>query len=51
MTDDLSYLAKSIIETNQYLTLSTCNEEGEPWVSPEQNLCYVSDYPFQSLDE
>ena len=31
---DLGAIAKSIIDSNAYLTLGTANEDGRPWVSP-----------------
>jgi len=31
---ELSAIARSIIDDNQYLTLGTADEDGRPWVSP-----------------
>jgi nitroimidazol reductase NimA-like FMN-containing flavoprotein (pyridoxamine 5'-phosphate oxidase superfamily) len=33
-TDDLATTAKTIIDTNLYMTLATADEAGQPWVSP-----------------
>ncbi len=45
----LKNLAKNVLETNQYMTLGTVNDKGEPWVSPvvyafdsECNLYFMS---------
>jgi nitroimidazol reductase NimA-like FMN-containing flavoprotein (pyridoxamine 5'-phosphate oxidase superfamily) len=32
--DDLGAIAKSIIESNRYMTLATADEHGSPWASP-----------------
>lgn len=32
--DDLGAIARSIIDSNQYMTLGTADAEGVPWVSP-----------------
>ena len=34
MITDLNKLAKEIIEQNQYVTLATSDNAGNPWVSP-----------------
>ena len=32
--DDLGALARSIIDSNRYMTLATADEQGSPWASP-----------------
>jgi Pyridoxamine 5'-phosphate oxidase len=32
--DDLGAIARSIIDSNRYMTLATANEDGLPWASP-----------------
>src|SRR5918996_5832155 len=32
--DDLGAIARSIIDSNRYMTLATANEDGTPWASP-----------------
>jgi len=39
---ELSLIARTIIDSNMYMTLGTANEAGEPWVSPVYFAC--SDY-------
>jgi uncharacterized protein YhbP (UPF0306 family) len=45
MTKDLNQLAREIVESNQYLTLGSCDKKGEAWVSPVVYV-YDSDYSF-----
>ncbi len=40
MQQKLTQLAKTIIETNQYMTLATCDNLGNAWASP---VAYVFD--------
>lgn len=49
MVSNLNKLAREIIENNQYLTLSSVDEKGSPWVSPvvytydtDWNFYYIS---------
>jgi len=34
MTDDLVAMARTIIDTNSYLTLATADPDGKPWATP-----------------
>jgi hypothetical protein len=36
---ELSLIARTIIDSNMYMTLGTANESGEPWVSPVYFAC------------
>jgi Pyridoxamine 5'-phosphate oxidase len=51
MSRDLADLARSIIDANLYLTLSTADRDGPPWVSPVYfgTADYVDDY-FTSVN-
>jgi nitroimidazol reductase NimA-like FMN-containing flavoprotein (pyridoxamine 5'-phosphate oxidase superfamily) len=33
-TDDLATLARSVIDSNRFMTLATADEDGRPWASP-----------------
>ena len=38
-SQDLSLIARTIIDSNVYMTLGTADEAGEPWVSPVYFSC------------
>jgi nitroimidazol reductase NimA-like FMN-containing flavoprotein (pyridoxamine 5'-phosphate oxidase superfamily) len=50
MTDDLAALARTIIDSNRYMTIGTADANGTPWVSPvwfapvdQREFLWVSD--------
>ena len=49
---DLGAVAKTIIDSNMYMTLGTANETGGPWVSPVYFSCagYQQFYWISSLE-
>ncbi|MER7419546.1 pyridoxamine 5'-phosphate oxidase family protein [Micromonospora peucetia] len=38
-TEELSAVARAVVDTNLYMTLGTADESGTPWVSP---VCFVA---------
>ena len=48
-SQELSTIAKSIIDSNLYLVLGTAYKTKLPWASPRFHLCLPKDTPYDLL--